>query len=132
MLSDPTLYDDVEPVRGSQHGVRSIRDSGHRVVFVTSSVQGMTDAKWRWMQRMKFLASGTMQDPDLVVMHDKALLRADVLLDDAPWNVRAFQTRAVGQRAILFDAPWNRTKASDLVRVKGWTEVLRWVHTNVD
>lgn len=126
VLSDPTLYDDVAPVRGSQHGVNAIKAWGHRVVYVTSSVQGMTDAKWAWMQRMGFLPPGFMQDPDLVVMHDKSLLRADVLIDDAVWNVRGFQGRA-----LLFDAPWNRKGVDDLVRVKGWTEVLRWVATNV-
>lgn len=115
-LSQPDLYDHVAPIDGAWLGVQYLRGAGHRVVFATSCVQGMTDPKWRWLQRHSFLGEGRAQSGDLIVVHDKSLIRADMLIDDYPKNLEGFK----GLR-LLFDAPYNRR--SNLPRVQGWHQL---------
>jgi 5'-nucleotidase len=113
-LSRADLYDRVEPIFGSQYGVSRLRHAGYQPVFVTSNVKGMTDPKWKWLEKFDFLKSKS----ELVVMHDKSLLNANVLIDDGAHNIKAFR----GGKPLLFDAPWNRSES--LPRVCGWSEVL--------
>jgi 5'-nucleotidase len=113
-LSRADLYDRVEPVFGAQYGVSRLRHAGFQPVFVTSNVKGMTDPKWKWLEKFDFLKSQS----ELVVMHDKSLLNAGILIDDGAHNIKAFR----GAQPLLFDAPWNRNES--LPRVCGWSEVL--------
>ena len=115
-LSRADLYDHVNPVPGAKDGVALLRYAGHKPVFVTSNVKGMTDPKWRWLEQHGFLQSQS----ELVVMHDKSLLNASVLIDDGAHNVRAI----LGHTPLLFDAPWNRHD-TDLTRVNGLSAVLK-------
>ena len=120
LLTDPYLYDDVAPVEGSVVGIRQLRGMGHRIVFASSCVKGMMDGKWTWLQKHGFLKDGYRQDSDLISIHDKSLLRGQVLVDDAPWNLSGFD----GHR-ILYDAPWNQKEGThNMVRVKHWYEVV--------
>ena len=113
-LTMPDLYDKVLPVPGAMNGVQTLRRAGHRPVFVTSCVKGMTDAKWDWLEHWNLLDSAS----DLVVAHDKSLINLPVLIDDALHNVNW------ARGDILFDAPWNRSERAYPRRVRGWSEVL--------
>lgn len=101
-LRDPDLYDHVRPYRGALEAIEVLRDVGHRVVFVTSCSVGKYDAKERWLVRHGFLPDHYVQ-PDFYPANDKSLIRADVLIDDAPHNLETFP----GER-ILIDQPHNR------------------------
>jgi 5'-nucleotidase len=118
-LNDPTLYQDVKPIHGAIAGVQQLRAMGHRVVFVTSCVKGMIDGKWDWLQKYGFLPEGKFQASDLIVIHDKTLVRADVLVDDLPKNVEAW-----GGRGVLFQQPWN-LDSRHMPRASGWSEVIQ-------
>lgn len=118
-LNDPTLYSSVHPIPGAIEGVWRLRNSGHRVVFVTSCVKGMVDGKWSWLQKYGFLPEGKFQADDLVVVHDKSLIRADVLIDDLPKNVEPWSNRG-----ILFQQPWNMD-STHMPRACGWSEVVQ-------
>lgn len=110
------LYDDVRPIPGAIEGVRTLRDAGHRVVFVTSCVPAMIVPKIKWLRRHGLLPSADV-DPSMtnfVVCHDKSLVMGDVLIDDRPTNLR--DTSAV---PILFDAPHNQD-------VTGFVRALTW------
>lgn len=111
------LYDNVKPIAGSQEGVAQLRAMGHRVVFLTSGIQ---PAKIRWLHRHGFLtAEMWQQEKDVIIAHDKSLIRGDVLIDDGPHNFEGFN----GIR-ILFNQPWNQ--GARIPRVRGWRGVVKW------
>jgi len=101
-LDSPFLYDYIYPIVGSIDGVLSLRDAGHRVVFVTSAVNGCAGRKLRWLQEWGYFPEKRKSEKDYIECHDKALIRADVIIDDGPHNLRSF----IGKR-VQFLQPWN-------------------------
>jgi 5'-nucleotidase len=113
-LEDPTLYDEVLPVIGSQDGIKFIKQFC-RVVYVTSSTVGASGAKYRWLRRYGFI---TNLD-DYMECKDKSLIRTDYLLDDRFENVVSFHGFG-----ILFNRPWNRgSKYFYSARLKDWNDI---------
>lgn len=122
LLSMESLYDTVLPVEGALVGIETIISAGHRVVYATSCVQGMTDPKWRWLQRHNLLPPGKLQTGNLVVTHDKSLVRADMLIDDHPKNLATF----TGER-ILLTQPYNLEADGQFHRANDWFDVLSYM-----
>jgi 5'-nucleotidase len=60
---------------------------------------------------------------DICFLGRKPEVEADVYLDDAPHNIAAL--RAAGNRAIVFDQPYNRSV--DGLRARDWDEVATMV-----
>lgn len=120
-LRDSDLYDNVPPVQDSQVGVKALRDMGYRVVYVTSCVRGMADQKWDWLEKHGFLEAAFSQR-DLIIAHDKSLIRADILVDDYHENFKGWE--GIGY---LFDAPYNRDAKLPVMvdRRIGWAEVVK-------
>ena len=83
-LSAPDLYECVQPIPGAVEGVEALRAAGHRILFVTHNVWGMTDQKAEWLLRHGFIHQrGRMLPPELIVTGEKTLVGADLLIDDA-------------------------------------------------
>ena len=131
------LYDTVPTIAGSVEGVRELRGLGHRVFFATSCVMGMTDPKWRWLQRYGYFTEETAQhrsQVDLVMVSDKTLLDAHLLIDDRDQHVAEWVER--DRRAIIFDAPYNQDFEDDIPanrapwykRCYGWEEIVDHVY----
>lgn len=118
IIQEPDFYDQVQPIAGAFEGVRWLREQGHRVVFVTSSIGPSMDAKRRWLMRYGFIPQAYAAD-DYVVAHDKALIRAEILIDDRPKNIANFP----GKR-VLYHQPWNRA-FTDFggIRMMQWSEI---------
>lgn len=119
-LNDPDLYANVPVIEGAHDGITALRDDGWRVVFVTSCTKGMADQKWDWLERHCFLAPTKGQSADLIIAHDKSLIRADALLDDYDGNLGSWM-----RRGILLDAPYNRAAIGAWTRIRKWSEVPR-------
>jgi hypothetical protein len=107
-----------------------LREDGHRVIFVTSTPKGSEGAKLKWLVDNRFLdkegayGDGRVYD-DYVEVHDKSLIRADIMIDDRPENLFGFQ----GQR-ILMAANHNRGfsgSVKDIMLAANWGEALEWV-----
>lgn len=121
MLSDPSLYDDVEPLPGALVGVEALRSDGFRPVFVSSNVMGMRDAKVEWLMSRGFLPRTNRQQHDWIDAHDKSLIGVDIMVDDLPKNLEGFV-----KRAILFNQPYNHRSHRNeglWTRVDDWREV---------
>lgn len=119
-LNQSDLYEHVPVIDGAKAGVDELRDLGWRVVFVTSCTKGMADQKWEWLERHHFLAPTKGQSPDLIIAHDKSLIRADALLDDYDGNLGPWM-----RRGILLDAPYNRAAIGSWTRIHQWRDVPR-------
>lgn len=104
-LLDHTVYEEVEPDPVALALVKHVRAAGHRVVFVTSAMSHHAGAKLGVLRRHGFLACDGYTSADYVEATDKALIRADVLIDDRPANVEAFA--AAGGVGVLWHQPHN-------------------------
>ena len=109
-LTSGDRYVGLAPMDGARQGIRELMEMGHRVVYVTSCVKNMADAKWHWLEEHGFLPKTTLQAHDLILAHDKYLVAADLLIDDRFEAVADWVDKR-GKRAILFDQPWNNGPA---------------------
>lgn len=115
----PTLYNNVNPVDGALDGVEYLRNLGHRVVFNSASPIDRGDDKLKWLIRQGFLKKGKTFNHDWMVVSDKSLINADLMIDDRPENLQKF--RGPG---IIFDWPYNKGALAD-ARLKGWEDLPR-------
>jgi len=117
------LYDSVQPINGAQEGVQGLRELGHRVVFVTTNVKGMTDPKWTWLEMWGFLPKGRHNQDDLAVVADKLLIDTAIHIDDKPATIEDWVEKK-HRRGILFEQPWN-SHALDHKHSNFWMWVQR-------
>jgi len=126
----PTFYqsEGVQPIPGAIEAVHRLRAAGHRVVIVSACAQMMSAGKTQWLEAHGLRPFRT-DDQDFIAASDKTLIRAALLIDDAPHHVADWARS--GRRAILFDQPWNRRADltsvlwSWIERAQGWPDVLR-------
>jgi 5'-nucleotidase len=121
-LDIPGLYDEVKPIDGALTGVQYIRNLGHRVVFATSGLS-QAYAKYLWLESKGFEPGNW--GSDFVSVHDKSLLKGNLLVDDAFHNVQAFSSRT----SILFTYPHNANAAWYGHRAKNWHEVTQIINS---
>lgn len=126
LLTQGNLYQGLPPVAGALEGVQALRALGHRVVFATSCVKNMADSKWAWLEEQGFLPPTNLQAHDLIIIHDKTLVAADLLIDDRMDTVRAWVEKRQRQ-VVLFTQPWNE-KLDDEVHSAFWTRAHRAMH----
>jgi 5'-nucleotidase len=86
VLKRPGFYAGLDPLPGAVEGVARLVDEGHQVVIV-SAVPKRAPAAWgdkaAWVQHHL-----PMVDPNNVVLtHNKSLVKLDVLFDDGPHNL---------------------------------------------
>jgi len=115
----PSLYDEVEPVRGALEGVGYLRDMGWDVVFVTAATKGNAGRKYDWLVEHEF-TQYTRTREDYVEIYNKGLLShkpGDIMIDDGFHNVKAWP--GLG---ILYNRPHNMKEAWP-VRVYGWEDI---------
>jgi len=118
-LEFPDLYNQIQPIDGALSGVKHLRSLGHRVVFATSGTY--SHPKYHWLVRNDF-------DPgewgrDYMVVHDKGLLKGDLLIDDRPKNIEDFGS----PKSIIFSQPWNKTFFWNY-RAESWHDVTRIIY----
>jgi 5'-nucleotidase len=112
-LEDPDIYNDVTPIEGAIQGVKLLRAAGHRVIFVTA---GGEASKFEWLLKYEFLDNRK----DYVRCVDKSLIRADVLIDDGPHNLKDF----IGERIMMLRPHNARERAEGKYWIAcGWYEI---------
>lgn len=117
-LTDGSAWDRVTPVDGAQEYVQKLIDDGHDLYIATSSSLNTIGKKWTDIIRKFF---PIIPHNNVIVSHAKQMIRADVLIDDAPFNIVGGE-----YTGILFDAPHNREYAASncsIKRAKSWKEV---------
>jgi len=127
------LFDHLEPIPGAAQAVALLQDEGHEVYALTArSGDGFscnTPAQVR-IQTMKWLAREGMAVNGLVFTPKKnkpaAAKTCAVFVDDHLPTVIAAARANKGQRALLFDQPWNQDDKlpENVERVKGWDEIV--------
>ncbi len=109
----------------AREGLYALREAGHRILIATArGAERLSSPQFkRKVQEdtIEWLSKHNLPFDDLCFVHDKGLLRASVLLDDATHNL----TRAseVGIKAVCFDQPYNQDWKGD--RVRNWAACLQ-------
>jgi len=85
-LTRPGFFRDLKPIPGAIEGVRALLARGHDVVVVTAARRGHGDKLFWIREHLPFLPRD-----NVVFAHRKELVRGDVLFDDAPHNLKAFE-----------------------------------------
>jgi 5'(3')-deoxyribonucleotidase len=107
-LQEPGLYDEAPVIPYARRVVARLCELGYRPIFCTSCVPGPgTTEKHNWLVRHGFLPNSTHLyggfHPDYVMMNDKTLINAMVLIDDRGDTIDAFTEQ--GRFGILFKTP---------------------------
>jgi 5'(3')-deoxyribonucleotidase len=118
-LTDPDLYECVQPVEGARFAIEQLRSAGLRVIFVSSCVRGHTDEKMDWLVRHGFLPDERWPRDFIAATDKHPLKHAFVsLVDDRPENLEPW-----GSRGILWNAAYNRGYVP-YQRAYNWSEVI--------
>jgi len=131
ILHARTLYDHVEPVYGALDGCMTLRELGHRVVFITSVVPAHAGAKLLWLYRHGFLVEKRHGgESNYIECFDKALIRADLIIEDKPATVLTFPAHAIllttpANRA--WEVPRHTTQDRQIIRVESWKAIPYYV-----
>jgi 5'-nucleotidase len=123
ILHDPNLYDYIPPYPDAVKAINFARDRGHRVVFVTSCPKGSMDQKLTWLEKWGFLPSDVRTQRDFIAAHDKSLIQADVLIDDAMHNVDAWP-----RVAILINRPHNAAGITGHYRANSLMDAMQMIN----
>jgi 5'(3')-deoxyribonucleotidase/uncharacterized protein with PQ loop repeat len=114
-MLDESFFETLQPIAGAVEAIRALgRD--HEIFIATAAMEVPVSfaAKYRWLRsQMPFIPPS-----HIVFCGDKAVIDADVLIDDSPRHFRRFKGRA-----LLFSAPHN-VHETRYERVDDWDQVL--------
>jgi 5'(3')-deoxyribonucleotidase len=114
-MLDESFFETLTPIDGALEAIRALH-AHHEIVIATAAMEVPVSfaAKYRWLQaHMPFIPAS-----HIVFCGDKAVIDADVLIDDSPRHFARFKGRA-----LLFSAPHN-ARETRYERVNTWREVL--------
>jgi len=135
-LLDDDLYRSVQPIRGAAGGVAALRRLGHTVFFTTACGYAggtMVDQKGEWLIRHGLVEKTYRRVPiEMVVVEDKCLVDADLLIDDRGETVAQWVNQK-RRPAILFEYPHNQYLLdqqpsafwSVCHRARDWREIIK-------
>jgi 5'-nucleotidase len=120
----PGFFRDLPLMEESQKYIAKLIEDGHDVVIATSSPRnGILDKIDFFEEFFPFIPF-----QNIIPITRKDLLRGDIMLDDAPHNLKASNC----QYPVVFDNLWNRNTEKheflkDLKRVHSWKEFYEFV-----
>lgn len=129
------FYRELEPVPGAIEGMRELVRAGHDVTIATAVSHEAPESyvgKVEWVKNhLPFL-----HPKHVIAVTRKELLEGDILLDDGPHNIVAWdearrQAEDYGACAVVFDRFWNSRKHYPELaghhRIRNWTDFLEFV-----
>lgn len=125
MFLEKELWASLSPTPHSQWGVKTLIDKGYDVYVATATHH--TNFPWKvdWIIKNFPL----IDEKHIICIHNKSLLRADVLVDDCAENL--ISTSPLVDR-VCFDKPWNRDVYDDayhIYRAHNWEEIVEQIDT---
>lgn len=120
------IFWDNEPEPGCVPALTKLRDEGHSVTIITQ--RDHPDPRISYKMRkatLYWLHYANIPHDNVMFTNGRKSDRGlDVLLDDAPHNIRSHQE--AGEPVIIFDQPWNREVEG--LRAYNWPDVVRVIH----
>ena len=119
---EDVLWDHVKPMPGADEALRRMMADGHEIYVVTATKYETLRKK---MEAVLFPNFPYIDWRHVIVTHNKAMIRGDVLIDDGPHNFEG-----VTCRKLLFDRGHNQgfdESSVGALRVHSWEEAYREV-----
>lgn len=123
-LSLECFWETVKPVPGAVDTIRKLIEDGHNVYIVTASAPHTIKIK---LEKVLFKYFPFISYKNVIVAHKKQMIKGDVLIDDAPFNL-------VGgdYRKLLMDSPHNAQFKCDgedaPIRVYNWGQIYDYMY----
>lgn len=117
------FWDTVKPIDGAAEALQRFIADGHEVYVATATPYQSVKAK---MEKCLFKYYPFLDWNNLIIISNKKLLKADVLIDDGVHNLEGGD-----YHKILIDAPYNRNydaESNGMVRVYDWNDIEREVN----
>ena len=117
-LVEDALWERVEPMEDAVEALQSIIADGHTVKIVTATAYQTVRSK---MESVLFKHFPFLTWKDVIIAHNKQMIKGDIMIDDAPHNLEDGDYVRV-----LMDAPHNRKYndiSNGMYRVRGWKDV---------
>ena len=124
LFVEKSIYNNLQPYKGSVKAVKSLVDKGHEVYVATASEIKNMEWKEKLLQRyFPFIPK-----ENLIRIHNKKLLNVDVLVDDKLDNL-IYNTFA---ERVCFSQPWNIDDNIDyaysIYRINHWGEMANVIN----
>lgn len=119
LFVDKSVYDCLDPYKGSVHAIKTLVEHGHEIYVATDSdIRNM-----EWKEELLQKHFPFIPKKNLIRIHNKSLLNVDVIVEDKLDNLKStFADR------ICFDQLWNRDEEADWVysiyRIHHWGEII--------
>lgn len=113
------LYTALRMIEGANDTLWKLSDEGHHIRIITSRFVKNRQHHTVITQTSQWLEDHDIPFKDLMFVANKTDVYADVYIDDAPYNLEAFQQ--AGKDYIIFDTSYNQEIEG--VRAKDWEEV---------
>jgi 5'(3')-deoxyribonucleotidase len=123
LFVDKSIYNNLQPYKGSIKSVKSLIDKGHEIYVATSSdIRNM-----EWKEKLLQRHFPFIPKENLIRIHNKKLLNVDVLVEDKLDNlIETFAER------VCFNQPWNEDKEADyaysIYRIRNWGEIINVIN----
>ena len=113
-IEDPSIYDNIKPIKNALWGINKLRMFGYRIIFVTSATKGHFQRKLQWLQDYNFIDNRK----NYFEAVDKSVFIGEYIIDDKFDNVVNFNGKG-----ILYSQPWN-LKENWNRRCNNWKSVI--------
>jgi 5'(3')-deoxyribonucleotidase len=123
LFKDKKLWDSLNPLEGSQNGLKQLIKKGHSVYLATATHPINFEWKIAWIkQYFPFIP-----EDNVIRIVDKSLLKADAIIDDCLDNlISSFAER------ICLDYPWNHNESKDYAysirRAYNWSDIVNIIN----
>ena len=119
------MWKKVKMIKGAKKFIRQLREDGHEIYFVTSSLPENLRKKIKHLTRELAFYDEDYVWKHTINIHKKQLINLDVLIDDCLDNLTGDKT----YKSICFDYPWNRQVgfSEDMERCKDWAEIYETI-----
>lgn len=114
------MWKKVKVIKGAKKYINKLREEGHEIYFVTSSLPENLRKKIKHLEReLDFFEPGYIWRHTINI-HKKQLLDLDVLIDDCIDNLNGGRKYT----SICLDYPWNRNVTDhSIIHCDSWKEI---------
>lgn len=109
---DEVSYETFEPVKGAIEGLTRLHADGHDIAVCTAIAGPSADTKISWLlSRLPWL-----QKKGIFTGHQKHWIKADVFIDDAMHNLKAYRAAWPKAFIVCMSAPYSRMSVAEILR----------------
>jgi 5'(3')-deoxyribonucleotidase len=121
-LLEEEFWKEVRPIEGAVDCIKQLIDDGHKVYIVTASHPDTVKLK---LDNVLFKYFPYIDFTKVIIASDKQMIIGDVMIDDAPHNLRGSDVVK-----ILFTASHNKSfdaRKWGMYRVNSWEEIYQYI-----